>query len=35
MTESKPERKLAAIPMADTVDRAVLPGGDRPLETDR
>ena len=35
MTESKPERKLAAIPMADTADWAVSPGVDSRLETDR
>ena len=35
MTESEPEPKLAAIPMADVVDRAVWPGTDRRLETDR
>ena len=35
MTESKPERKLAAIPMADTVDCAVLNRPDGRLETDR
>ena len=33
--EQPTERKLAAIPMADSVDCAVSPGPDGRLETDR